>query len=270
MPRSSCPGPSRARRPGGPSRSRTRRRTFRPLFHERLEDRTLLASATLSISSSGALEYLASTGVTNTLAVSLASSTYTFTDTESITLGSGTTGWTTTGDTAKGPSSTVSSITINTLDGNDSVTITSVGVPTNIAFNDNQGNTDSVTLGGNTNGAQSVAGDVTVSNAAGTTALTVNDTSDTTARTLFLSDGTLANLVPFPIAFGSANLSSLTIMGSNALGTLNVNATNQGPVAVTARTTTPSREFQITIVVQTPRSELCTSFLSAVNVSERG
>ena len=269
MSQSSCPPLRRLERADRRVRRRERRRPFRPLFHDRLEDRTLLASATLSISSTGALQYLASSGVTNALTVSLAPAagsipaTYTFTDTgEAITLGTGTTGWSIAGNSAQGPASTVTSIAINTLDGNDSVKITSVGAPTSIAFTGDAGNTDAVTLGGNTNGAQSVGATVTITNAGGTTALTANDSNDTTAKTVFLSDGEIANLVPFPIQFGSANLSSLTIMGAGALGTLNVNANDQGPVAVTAGLTTGSG----TITIGTNAPINYTSFL-AVNVS---
>ena len=238
-------------------------RAFRPLFHEILEDRTLLASATISISGSGALEYLASSGVTNDLTVSLASSVYTFTDTgETIALGPGTTGWHTSGHSVEGPSSTVSSISINTLDGNDKVAIVSVGVPTSIGFTNNPGNADTVTLGGSTNGCKSVAGNVTISNALGTTALTVNDSSDTAPKTVFLSDGEIASLTPYPVQFGSANLSSLTIVGGAAPDTLNVNANNQGPVAVTAGQSTGSGT--ITIGTNAPINY---ANLLAVNIS---
>ncbi len=268
MARSSCVPAATLERPHRPLRGRMSRRTFRRLFHERLENRTLLASATLSISN-GALNYQASSGVPNVLTVSLAPAagtvpaTYTITDTgESIALGSGTKGWTSSGNMVTGPSSTVTSIAINTLDGNDSVTIVSVGAPTAIAFTGNPGNADTVTLGGKTNGVQSIAANVTITNAAGTTSLTLNDSSDTSAKTVFLSDGEIANLVPFPIQFGAANLSSLTIMGAGALGTLNVNANDQGPVAVTAGLTTGSG----TITIGTNAPINYTSFL-AVNVS---
>ncbi len=136
------------------TRPDSHRWTFRPLFHERLEDRTLLTSATLSIVN-GAPEYQASTGVA--LTVSVASSTYTFTDPEGITLGAGTSGWSITGDSAKGPSSTVTQSisidTVNTSAGNDSVALMSVGtsaapVPTYVAFSNDAGSADTVTLGG--------------------------------------------------------------------------------------------------------------------------
>ena len=82
------------------------------------------------------------------LTVSVASSTYTFTDPEGITLGAGTSGWSITGDSAKGPSSTVTQSisidTVNTSAGNDSVALMSVGtsaapVPTYVAFNNDAG-----------------------------------------------------------------------------------------------------------------------------------
>ena len=102
-----------------------------------------------------------------------------------------------------------------------------------------------MTLGGASNGAQSLGGNITISNSAGTTALTVIDSTDTKAQTAFLSDGQLANIEPYLIQFGSANLSSLTIEGSNTLGTLNVNAGDQGPVSVAGGSTTGSGTISI-------------------------
>lgn len=258
--------------PGTRSYPRSRRilgtptapRMFRRLVLESLEDRTLLASATLAISATGVLTYVASTGATNNLTVSYTSPNYTFTDTgEAIALGSGTTGWLASGShSVTGPGTSVKSISIDTRDGNDTVAIMSVAAPTNVAFTNLPGNADTVVLGGASNGAQGIAANVTISNAAGSTALTVDDIGDTKPQTVFLSDGQIANVEPYLIAFGSANLSSLSIEGSTALGTLNVNANDQGPVSVTGGSATGSG----TIAIGSDTPINYSNFL-AVNVS---
>ena len=137
------------------TRRRADRRVEWPLFVETLEDRTLLASSTLSIAN-GVLTYQASLGVPNNLTVSFvaatssAAATYTFDDTgETIALGSGTAGWSGGGtNKVSGPGTPVTSIGINTEDGNDAVTLLSVGAATNIEFSNKPGNIDTVTLGG--------------------------------------------------------------------------------------------------------------------------
>jgi uncharacterized protein (TIGR03118 family) len=205
---------------------------------EALEDRTLLASATLNINNAtGLLTYVATSGVANALTVSVAGSTYTFADLgQTIALGPGAIadGWTGNGtNTVSGSGSTLKSISIDTRNGNDSVRIASVAVATTVAFTNAPGNVDTVKLGGTANGAQTVAGNITINNSAGTTALTVDDSGDTKAETAFLSGGQLANLMPALVFFGAANLSSLSIVGGTALSTLNINANGQGPVSVT-------------------------------------
>jgi uncharacterized protein (TIGR03118 family) len=265
---------------------RSHRPNARTLRFESLEDRTLLsAQATLEISSSGALTYTGSTAVTDGLTVKTSTvitdgadgfSTlmYTFTSDsdETITLGPNATndGWTGSGTSVvTGPGSIkqsttttiVSSVAIDLEAGDDSLTISSVGAKTSVNFNSNPGDADSVTLGG-AGGAQNISGNVTLSNAAGTTALTVNDSGDTKAETVFVSGTQIANLEPSLIQFGSANLSSLRIIGAGALGTLNVNANDQGPVAVTGGSATGSG----TITIGNSAPITYSNFL-AVNVS---
>jgi uncharacterized protein (TIGR03118 family) len=239
FPRSPKPRSPRHRTLAGSARHARR---CRLIILEALENRALLASATLNINAStGLLSYVATSGAPSNLTVSFASPDYTFTDSlQDITLGTGAiaAGWTGSGThTVSGSGSTtghvVTSITVDETDGDDTVSITSVAAPTSIVFSNNTGAADFVNLGGASNGVQGITANIGITNAAGTTALLVNDSRDTTARTVFLSDGELANMAPALFTFGSANLSSLTIDGATALGTLNVNANDQGPVSVT-------------------------------------
>ncbi len=250
-------------------------RKRRSLFFDPLEDRTLLAAtALLDINNTagsptkGLLTYTGSAAVTDGLTVKTSTvitdgadgfSTlmYTFTSdaNETITLGPGAIadGWTGSGTTAvTGPGSIkmstttsyVSSVSITLQSGNDTATISSVGASTSLIFNNKPGNADAVTLGGS-GGAQGISGNLSITNTAGTTALTVNDSGDTSPRTVFVSGTQIANLEPSLILFGAANLSSLTITGGNALGTLNVNANDQGPVSVTGGSATGSGTIAI-------------------------
>ena len=154
-------------------RPRPTRRAHRPLVLESLEDRTLLASATLDISNSGLtkglLSYNPSANVVSALSVKTSTVTidpvaqfseliYTFTDTsEPITLGPGAIadGWSGSGtNTVTGPGSIktttttgfVSSVNLNMLAGNDSVTIASVSAAVNLSFNNHAGDVDSVLI----------------------------------------------------------------------------------------------------------------------------
>jgi hypothetical protein len=267
------------------------RSTARSMVLEPLENRTLLTvAAILDINNTtgsptkGLLTYTGSANFTNNLSVKTATQTldptlgytqlnYTFTEkVGTITLGSGAVadGWTGSGtSTVTGPGSIkqlttttyVSSVGINLQNGNDTVSIASVGATTILSFANNPGNLDTVTIGGG-GGAQSVIGNLAIANPAGSTALTVNDSGDTKAETVFLSDGQIANLEPYLILFGGANLSSLSIIGANALGTLNVNANGQGPVSVTGGSSTGSG----TIAIGTNPPTSFANFL-AINVS---
>jgi hypothetical protein len=236
------------------ARDRSRRVRRRSIRLEFLEDRVLLASATLDINNTtgsptkGLLSFVGSAGVADNLSVKTSTQildpvlnytqlNYTITDkTETINLTAGTIadGWTGSGtNTVTGPGSIkqqttttyVSSDSIQLQDGNDIVSIASVGATTSLWFNNKPGNVDSVTLGG-PGGAQSIVGNLSIFNNSGSTALTVSDTGDTTARTVFVSSGQIANLIPYLIQYGAAKVSSLTINGANALCTLNVNANN--------------------------------------------
>jgi hypothetical protein len=253
------PQPKKSHRLRPPLRPRANRRAHRPLVLDSLEDPTLLASATLDISNSGLtkglLSYNPSANVVSALSVKTSTVitdpvdqftglVYTITDTsEPITLGPGAIadGWTGSGtSTVTGPGSIktttttsyVSSVNLNMLAGNASVTIGSVGAAVNLSFNNHAGDVDTVLIGG-AGGAQNISGNITITNALGSTALTVNDSGGTKPQTVFVSHGEIASLEPSLISFGAANIKSLTLIGTNSLGTLNVNANDQGPVAVT-------------------------------------
>ena len=206
---------------------------------ESLEDRTLLS--TLNISGH-ALSYLAGSGVTNKLTISTTgtSGAYNFNDTaEPITLGAGAiaAGWTGGGtNNVTGPDSSVTSISVNTLGGNDSVSVQSIDALTTIAFTNAASDLDTVNLGSLAKGVQAILGNVTITNTSGKTALTIDDSGNTptSARNPTLAFGAVTNLAPRPIFFGSANLSSLNILGGGLFGTLNVNAGKLGPVSVEA------------------------------------
>jgi len=104
----------------------------------------------------------------------------------------------------------VASLWLNMLRGNDAVTIASSGAPVNLGFTNAQGDVDRVLIGGPA-GAQNIAGSITISNAQGSTALEVDDAGDTKPQTVLVSTGLIANLMPYPIYDGRANLSSLLI-----------------------------------------------------------
>ena len=136
-----------------------------------------------------------------------------------------------------------------------------MGATTSLSFTNSPGDLDTVTLGG-AGGAQGITGNLTITNSAGATALTVNDSGDTTPKTVFLSGTQIANLEPSLILFGGANVTSLSIIGANALGTLNVNANDLGPVSVIGGSTTGSG----TILIGSDAPTTFSNFL-AVNVT---
>jgi hypothetical protein len=212
---------------------------------EALEDRVLLSVLNIV---SKALTYVAAAGIANNLTISTAGATgaYTFNDAgETITLGPGAigAGWTGSGThTVTGPDASVASIAVDTKDGNHTVAVQSIDAPAAISFSNALGDLDTVNLGSATKGVQAILGNVTISNAEGTTALTVDDSGNTpsSARNPTVAAGAITNLAPRPIFAAAAKLSSLTVKGGGLFGTLSVNAGNMGPVAVTPGPTTGS------------------------------
>jgi uncharacterized protein (TIGR03118 family) len=229
-------GTSGRPRPVAPGRGRGRRR--RPAVLESLEVRVLPSALNIV---SRALTYTAAPGVANnlTIATTGATGTYTFSDPgEFITLGAGAVaaGWTGSGTHAvTGPDPSVGSIAVDTRDGTDTVSVQSVDAATTLAFTNSLGDLDAVNLGSATRGVQAILGNVTITNAAGTTALTVDDSGNTpaAARNPTVAAGAITNLAPRPIFAAAARVSVLTVKGGGLFGTLNVNAGNKGPVAVT-------------------------------------
>ncbi len=88
---------------------------------------------------------------------------------------------------------------------------------------------DRVTLTNSAASTGSINGGVM---AAGPVALTIDDSADTTARVVLVSDGVISGLLPAPVDYSPDDVASLTIIGAGRLDTLNVNAGKQGPVSV--------------------------------------
>ena len=175
---------------------------------ELLEGRTLLT--TLNIVG-GVLSYSDITIQTNQLVIKTSGSpkNYTFTDDVTITLGAGavSAGWTGSGTTSvSGPDSSVTAITTNLLSRNDSVTIQDADAPVTLNFTNATGNVDKVTIGSDSSkGAQGVNAAVTIGNSKGSTALIMDDTSNTTK--------------PLSVSMSSTKITGL--LGTNSQGLLN-------------------------------------------------
>ena len=186
----------------------------------------------------GALSYAATAAGVDDLTISTTGTTgkYTFSDpNQAITLGSGavSAGWTGSGThSVTGPDASVLSMVVDTKDASDTVVVQSIDAPLALNFTNTPADVDTVNVGNPTTGVQSIKGNVTITNAAGSTVLTVDDSADTTARTALFSGGTLINLAPHPISFAAANVSSVTVNGPSTFGTLNFNAGKKGPVSV--------------------------------------
>src|SRR5262249_6953520 len=85
------------------------------------------------------------------------------------------------------------------------------------------GNDDvSVGVGGPGGSAQGVRGSVQINSPSFRTRLTINDTADTVARTVFMDDHSVIGLAPGNIGFGPNDLSYLTIYGGSGGNTFYV------------------------------------------------
>jgi Ca2+-binding RTX toxin-like protein len=93
-------------------------------------------------------------------------------------------------------------------------TFTVAGTPGPLSLNAGKGS-NHVTIG-NSGLLSGIGGAVSVSSPGGTTALTVNDSADTTARQVSLYSGAITGLAAAAISFAQSDLTSLTIDGTNA------------------------------------------------------
>jgi acrosin len=137
---------------------------------------------------------------------------------------------------------TPAATTLNTGTGNDSVSVLATSQPLTI---NGQGGSDSVTLG-NAGSVQGILGDMTISNAAGSTALTVDDSADGTARTANLDAGVLTGLAPAAISY--SNLSALTGDGGTGGNSFTISGT---PAATTLNTGTGNDSVTVQATSQT-------------------
>src|SRR5262249_22146411 len=96
----------------------------------------------------------------------------------------------------------LTSITIDTGDLADFVTIRSTAVPTNVTTTGTGDDNDTVTIGG-PGGVQGITGTVHVANDNALSTLIVNDSADPTGRNVTMSDTTIHGLAPADITYDS-------------------------------------------------------------------
>ncbi len=120
--------------------------------------------------------------------------------------------------------------TLNSGTGADRVTVQATDGPLDI---NGQRGADTVNIG-NAGNAQGIMGDVSVSNTASRTALTVDDSADAAAQTATLTAAALTGLTPGDIKFQQLDLSSLTIKGGTGGNNFTIaNTPNNGLPLVT-------------------------------------
>ena len=78
----------------------------------------------------------------------------------------------------------------------------------------------------------SINGAVLLAGALLSSTLTIDDSADTTGRTMLVSNGLISGILPAQVSVPFGDLTSLTFIGAGRLGTLNINANKQGPVSV--------------------------------------
>ncbi len=117
--------------------------------------------------------------------------------------------------------------TLNSGAGADTVTVRGTNGPTNV---DGQSGRDSVTIGNDVNGVQSILGEVTVTNPSFYTDLTIDDRADPTAQpgadkgqpSVVISEGAVTGLAPAPIYYQQLDLGSLSVLGDDHGNTFTV------------------------------------------------
>jgi len=188
-----------------------------------LDDSQDTASQTASLTDNG------TTGTVTGL--SPATINYTDADISSLTVNGGSGGNTfTVNGTLVNPSFPSTLTTLNTGISNDVVQVSATGAST--LDIQGQAGTDTVTLGGSTSaplGMQGLNGTISVDNTAGSTALTLDDSQDTTGQTALLTDGAVTGLSPAVINYTDAGISSLTVNGGSGANTFTVDGTLVNP-----------------------------------------
>jgi hypothetical protein len=86
---------------------------------------------------------------------------------------------------------------------------------------------------GNAGSVQGILGAVSISNPPSFTTLSIDDSADTTARNVTLTNGSITGLAPVPISYTQADLESLTVEGGTGGNTYNVLSTPNHGVAGT-------------------------------------
>jgi hypothetical protein len=255
-----------------PRQSQTARR--RPaLAVERLEDRW--TPANLDINAGGVVQLIANPGELNDISLFLNQTTarYEFTDNGAPITVSGTPAVLANADvqgagtnTVTAKASFLTSITIDTGDGSDFVTIRSTAIPTNVTTTGTGSDNDAVTIG-NAGSVQGITAPLSVSNANDLSTLVVDDSADAAARTVTLSDTTIAGLAPADITFAPNSLgdvspaSALTVKGGTGGNTFTVTDLIAGAGNTTDLETGSGND---TVVVQAGTSS------SALNVKGQG
>ena len=226
----------------GPRGLRGARRASRVRGFDALERRSLLA--TLGIAA-GELQFVSTTpAAANNVAVSVgAGSVYTVSDTgETITIDSTLIilGWAVdvTGHIATGPRGTAfSSISVDPLDGTDTVTIRSTDVPAAVSPS---GTGDDLTVVvGDAGTTAGLNGGVSIANPGGTTAIQVDDSADPTGRAAVLGaagssvlNGVLTGLTPQPVVFLPDTPVAVQALAGGGNDTLTVDFGGGNPIPV--------------------------------------
>ncbi len=78
----------------------------------------------------------------------------------------------------------------------------------------------------------SINGGILLAGASDSARVTIDDSADTTARVVLVSEGVISGLLPVPVTYTPADVASLTLIGAGRLDTLNINANKEGPVNV--------------------------------------
>src|SRR5262249_12421554 len=117
----------------------------------------------------------------------------------------------------------VSSLSVKTGSGADTVDVFRNAEQLTLSSN---GGTDNVVFGAASGpGVQGIVAPVTVTDAANFTTVSVNETGDTTGRTISYSAGptvTMINAAPAPILFNNSDISAVTITTGSGADTVQV------------------------------------------------